>query len=66
MAGQPAGLRELDRAGAGALIGTDAGMATGAALAGSITATTGAVVAGGSELVNCGYWRSWCRSYICG
>ena len=37
---------------AGALIGTGVGMATGAALAGSITATTGAVVAGGSALVN--------------
>ena len=36
---------------AGALIGTGAGMAAGAALAGSITATTGAVMAGGSTLV---------------
>ena len=36
---------------AGALIGTGAGMAAGAALAGSITATTGAVMAGGSALV---------------
>ena len=38
-------------AAAGALIGTGAGMAAGAALAGSITATTGAVMAGGSTLV---------------
>ena len=37
-------------AAAGALIGTGAGMAAGAALAGSITASTGAVVAGGSAL----------------
>ena len=36
---------------AGALIGTGAGMAAGAALAGSITATTGTVVAGGSTLL---------------
>ena len=35
----------------GALIGTGAGMAAGAALAGSITATTGAVMTGGSTLV---------------
>ena len=39
-------------AAAGALIGTGAGMAAGVALAGSITATTGAVTAGGSVLVN--------------
>ena len=39
-------------AAAGALIGTGAGMAAGAALAGSITATTGAVMAGGSALVS--------------
>ncbi len=38
-------------AGAGALIGTGVGMAAGMALAGSITATTGAVMAGGSALV---------------
>ncbi len=38
-------------AGAGALVGTGAGMVAGAALAGSITATTGAVIAGGSTLV---------------
>ena len=38
-------------AGAGALIGTGAGMAAGAALAGSLTASTGAVAAGGSALV---------------
>ena len=37
---------------AGALIGTGAGMAAGAALTGSITATTGAVIAGGSALVS--------------
>ena len=39
-------------AAAGALIGTGAGMAAGAALAGSITATTGSVIAGGSALVS--------------
>ena len=39
-------------AAAGALIGTGAGMAAGAALAGSITATTGAVMTGGSALVS--------------
>ena len=39
-------------AAAGALIGTGAGMVAGAALAGSITATTGAVMAGGSALVS--------------
>mgnify|MGYP002529023676 FL=1 len=38
-------------AAAGALIGTGAGMAAGAALAGSITATTGGVASGGSALV---------------
>ena len=38
-------------AAAGALIGTGVGMATGAALASSITATTEAVMAGGSALV---------------
>ena len=38
-------------AAAGALIGTGAGMLAGAALAGSITATTSAVMAGGSALV---------------
>ncbi|MCH5315799.1 MAG: hypothetical protein J1E81_07785 [Eubacterium sp.] len=38
-------------AAAGALIGTGVGMATGAALAGSITATTEAVMASGSALV---------------
>ena len=36
---------------AGALIGAGAGMATGAALAGSLTASTGAVVKGGSTLI---------------
>ena len=39
-------------AAAGALIGAGAGMAAGAALAGSITATTGAVMSGGSALVS--------------
>ena len=39
-------------AAAGALIGTGAGMAAGAALAGSITATTGAVMAGGSAFAS--------------
>ena len=38
-------------AAAGALIGTGFGMGAGAALAGSITASTGAVMAGGSALV---------------
>lgn len=38
-------------AAAGALIGTGVGMVAGVALAGSITATTGAIVAGGSALV---------------
>ena len=37
---------------AGALVGTGVGMAAGAALAGSITATTGAVMTGGSALLN--------------
>ena len=37
---------------AGALVGTGVGMAAGAALAGSITATTGAVMTGGSALLS--------------
>lgn len=37
---------------AGALVGTGVGMAAGAALAGSITATTGAVMIGGSALLS--------------